>query len=116
MQAGLTPAQKARYTDFLGPIIDHNFRQQPGAGRAFAEMTAGLTEELAANTARLLAFRRSDVPLLLIWGKLDPYLHVSVAEYMRSQAKSAALHVLDAGHWPQIDAPAAVARIMLAAD
>jgi pimeloyl-ACP methyl ester carboxylesterase len=114
MQNGLTDAQKARYTDFLGPIIDNNFRQRPGAGPAFAQMTYQLTDEIAANTARLLEFRRSDVPLLLIWGKYDPYLHVSVADYMRSQAKNAALHVLEAGHWPQIDAAACVARIMLA--
>jgi pimeloyl-ACP methyl ester carboxylesterase len=114
MQAGLTEAQKARYTDFLGPIIDGNFRQQPGAGPAFAQMTYQLTDEVAGNTARLLEFRRTEVPLLLIWGRSDPYLHVSVAEYMRSQARNAVLHVIEAGHWPQIDAAAEVARIMLA--
>ena len=75
-------------------------------------MTYLLSDEVAANTARLLEFRRSDVPLLLIWGKYDPYLHVSVAEYMRSQARNSAL--LEAGHWPQIDAAADVARILLA--
>ena len=116
MQAGLTEAQKARYTDFLGPIIDNNFRQRPSAGPAFAQMTYQLSNEVAANMARLLEFRRSDVPLLLIWGKSDPYLHVSVAEYMRSQARNAALHVLEAGHWPQIDAAADVARVMLASE
>jgi haloalkane dehalogenase len=114
MQAGLTESQKTRYTDFLGPIIDDNFRQRPSAGPAFAQMTYQLTDEVAANTARLIEFRRSEVPLLLIWGKADPYLHVTVADYMRSQARNAALHVLDAGHWPQIDAAAEVARIMLA--
>jgi pimeloyl-ACP methyl ester carboxylesterase len=114
MQAGLTESQKTRYTDFLGPIIDDNFRQRPSAGPAFAQMTYQLTDEVAANTARLIEFRRSDVPLLLIWGKADPYLHVTVADYMRSQARNAAFHVLDAGHWPQIDAAAEVARIMLA--
>jgi pimeloyl-ACP methyl ester carboxylesterase len=114
MQADLTEAQRARYRDFLGPIIDNNFRQQPGAGPAFAQMTHQLTDEVAANTARLLEFRRSAVPLLLIWGKFHPYLHVSVADYMRSQARNAALHVLEAGHWPQIDASSEVARIMLA--
>jgi haloalkane dehalogenase len=113
MQVGLTEAQTARYTEFLGPIIDHNFRQQPSAGPAFAQMTYQLTDEVAANTARLVEFRRSDVPLLLIWGRSDPYLHVTVAEYLRSQARHAALHGLDAGHWPQIDEPAAVARILL---
>ena len=114
MQADLKESQKTRYKEFLGPLIDNNFRQQPSAGPAFAQMTYQLKDEVAANTARLIEFRRSGVPLLLIWGKADPYLHVTVAEYMRSQARNAALHVLDAGHWPQIDEPADVARIMLA--
>ena len=80
------------------PIVDKNSTQQP----AFGQMTYQLFDEIAANTARLPDFRRSDVPLLLIWGKADPYLYVTVADYMRSQARNAALHTLDAGHWPQI--------------
>jgi len=86
MQVGLTEAQKAHYTQFLGPIIDNNFRQRPSAGPAFAQMTYQYSDEIAANTARLADFRRSDVPLLLIWGKSDPYLHVTVAEYSLKQA------------------------------
>ena len=43
----------------------------------------------------------------------NPYLHVSVAEHLKSQAKNAAIHVLEAGHWPQIDEAADTARIML---
>jgi pimeloyl-ACP methyl ester carboxylesterase len=113
MMLGLTPAQKARYTDLLGPIIDANFRQSPSAGNAFAQMTHQLSDEVAANTSRLLELRRSEIPIFLIWGKFDPYLHVSVAEYMKSQAKAGVLHVLDAGHWPQIDSAAEVAQIML---
>ena len=31
MQVSLTEAQKAHYTQFLGPIIDNNFRQRPSA-------------------------------------------------------------------------------------
>jgi haloalkane dehalogenase len=79
----------------------------------FAQMTSQLSDEIAANTARLVEFRRSDVPLLLIWGKADPYLHLSVAEHMRSQARLSSLHALEAGHWPQIDAGAETARTML---
>jgi pimeloyl-ACP methyl ester carboxylesterase len=109
----LKETQREHYLEFLGPIIDDNFRQQPSAGPAFAQMTYQLTDEIVANTARLPELRRSDVPLLLIWGKADPYLHVSVAEHLRSQARIAALHVIEAGHWPQIDAAAEVARIML---
>ena len=77
-------------------------------------MTYQLTDEIAATKARMIEFRRSDVPLLLIWGKGDPYLHLTVAEHLRSQARNASLHALDAGHWPQIDAATEVARIMLA--
>ena len=72
MQVGLTEAQKAHYTQFLGPIIDNNFRQRPSAGPAFAQMTYQYSDEIAANTARLADFRRSAVPLLLIWGNPTP--------------------------------------------
>jgi pimeloyl-ACP methyl ester carboxylesterase len=114
MQVGMNEAQKARYNEFLGPIVDKNFTQRPSAAPAFAQMTYQLFDELAANTARLSDFRRSDVPLLLIWGKADAYLHVSVAEHIRSQAKHASVHAIEAGHWPQIDDAAETARIMLA--
>ena len=110
----MTETQKVRYNEFLGPIVDKNFTQRPSAASAFAQMTYQLFDEMAANTARLSDFRRSDLPLLLIWGKADPYLHVSVAEHLKSQAKNASVHALEAGHWPQIDAAADTARIMLA--
>jgi len=115
MQVGMTEAQKARYNEFLGPIVDKNFTQRPSAAPAFAQMTYQLFDEVAANTARLSDFRRSDLPVLLIWGKADPYLHVTVAEHLRSQAKNASIHALEAGHWPQIDEAVDTARIMLAA-
>ncbi len=110
---GLSESQAIHNREFLGRIIDDNFRQQPSAALAFAQMTAQLHEQIAIDTGRLLEFRRSNVPLLLIWGDADPYLHVSVAEYLRSNAKEAKLFSLHAGHWPQIDAAADVARIML---
>jgi haloalkane dehalogenase len=114
MQVGMTETQKARYNEFLGPIVDKNFTQRPSAAAAFAQMTYQLFDELAANAARLSDFRRSDLPLVLIWGKADPYLHVTVAEYLKAQAKYASIHALEAGHWPQIDEAGETARIMLA--
>jgi pimeloyl-ACP methyl ester carboxylesterase len=115
-RAGMTEAQKKNYNEFIVPIVNKNFTQRPSAGPAFAQMTYELFDEVAANTARLSDFRRSDLPLLLIWGNSDPYLHVTVADYLRSQAKNAAIHVLEAGHWPQIDEAAAIARIMVASE
>jgi haloalkane dehalogenase len=113
-RAGMTEAQKTNYNEFIVPIVDKNFTQRPSAGSAFAQMTYQLFDEVAANTARLPDLRRSHLPLLLIWGKSDPYLHVGVAEHLKSQARNATIHALDAGHWPQIDEPADIARIMLA--
>ena len=113
MLGDAAPAQKARYQDLLGPLIDQNFRQQPSAAPAFAQMTSQLTDEIAANTARLVELRRSSVPFRLIWGRNDPYLHVSTAEALRSQMRNGTLHALEAGHWPQIDAAEETARIML---
>ena len=110
----MTEAHKARYKEILVPIVDGNFAQRPSAAPAFGQMTYQLFDEIAANTARLPDLRRSDLPLLLIWGKADPYLHVSVAEHLKSQARNATIHAFDAGHWPQIDEPADIARIMLA--
>jgi haloalkane dehalogenase len=113
-RAGMTEAQKKNYNEFIVPIVDKNFTQRPSAGPAFAQMTYQLFDEVAANTARLPDLRRSHLPLLLTWGKSDPYLHASVAEHLKSQARNATIHAFDAGHWPQIDEPADIARIMLA--
>ena len=112
---GLSDDQKRRYYGFLGPLIDANFRQQPSAAVAFAHMTGQLHGEVAANTARLTELRRAHASFLMIWGKEDPYLHATVAEHIASQVKHADVHLLTAGHWPQIDNAAEVARIMLGA-
>ena len=112
--ADAAPAGQARYQELLGPLIDANFRQQPSAAPAFASMVAQLPAEIAANTGRLVELRRSLVPFTFIWGRNDPYLHLSAAEFMRAQFRDGTLHALDAGHWPQIDAAAEVARILLA--
>lgn len=115
MQQGMQASQREHYDAFLGPIIDHNFRQRPGAGPAFAQMTHQLSDEIAANTARLTDFRRSNLPFVFIWGKADPYLHPSVADFMCAQAKNGSVHVVEAGHWPQVDDAGEVARLMLSA-
>jgi pimeloyl-ACP methyl ester carboxylesterase len=113
MQTGMSESQQAHYEEFLGPIVDKNFTQRPSAAAAFAQMTYQLFDEIAANTQRLPDFRRMETPLQLIWGQADAYLNLSVAEDLRSQARNATLHTLAAGHWPQIDEAAQVARIMI---
>jgi haloalkane dehalogenase len=87
--------------------------QQPSSGPAFAQMTAQFFEELDRNAKRLPELEALDIPFNLIWGKADPYLTASMAEEMRSHLKQSSLHVVPAGHWPQLDEPEQVAKVML---
>ncbi|HTR10903.1 MAG TPA: hypothetical protein VMJ11_30480 [Paraburkholderia sp.] len=72
---------------------------------ALAQITHQQPDEVIANTARMVEFRCSSIRVLLICGKADPDLYVSVAPHIQSQGKNVSLHAIDAGHWPQIDAP-----------
>lgn len=112
-QASLSPDQRAHYAAFLGPIIDENFSKHPSSGPAFAQMTGQLFGEIARNTARLTELEELDVPFKLIWGGTDPYLNTDVAADLQSHLKRCSLHVVEAGHWLQIDAPVTVAALML---
>lgn len=112
-QEHLTEDQKAYYSEFLGPIIDGNFRNQPSSGPAFAQMTSQLFEELAKNTKRVNKMWALDIPVKLIWGETDPYLNYGIAKHLQLLLKRTSLHVLPAGHWLQIDIPDQVAAVML---
>ncbi|MFC3846079.1 alpha/beta fold hydrolase [Paenibacillus sp. MAH-36] len=66
LQEYLKEDQKEFYARFLGPLIDANFRNQPGSGPAFAKMTSQLFEELAKNTKRINKMWANDIPVKLI--------------------------------------------------
>ncbi|MFJ8488825.1 alpha/beta fold hydrolase [Streptomyces sp. NPDC094038] len=114
-RAGLADDEQAEYEQFLGPIIDENFRRH-GAGPAFAQMTSQLLPEVARNDQRLVEVERLDVPFRLIWGAEDPYLNVEVAEDLAGHLRAVTTTILKgAGHWPQIDRPGEVAQALLSA-
>jgi haloalkane dehalogenase len=111
----LPEKHKATFESVLAPIINNNFNfgEAAGSGPAFAQMTAQVFEEVSRNTERLHQLEALDVPVKIIWGDADLALNVGVAEDLQSHAKNASLHVLSAGHWPQIDEPDQVAKVML---
>jgi len=114
-RAALDSDKRAGYDDFLGPLIDENFRQQPGAGPAFGQMTAQTRAEIARNDQRLADLAHLDIPFRLIWGAEDPYLNTGVAESLAGHLRTVETTVLSgAGHWPQIDQPREVAHALLA--
>jgi pimeloyl-ACP methyl ester carboxylesterase len=49
------------------------------------------------------------VPTLVIWGDHDPYITPNFAEHFGAQHVH---HFPDAGHWPQVEKPAEVARLL----
>jgi pimeloyl-ACP methyl ester carboxylesterase len=55
-----------------------------------------------------------DLPVLVVWGRHDPYLPVRYAECQRNVFPRAQIVVLDdSGHWPYADDPDEVARILV---
>ena len=111
----LPEKHKETFESVLAPIINNNFNfgKAAGSGPAFAQMTAQVFEEVGRNTERLPELEALDVPVRIIWGDTDLALNTGVAEDFRSHLKNATLHVLSAGHWPQIDEPEQVAREVL---
>src|SRR5277367_1362509 len=111
----LPEKHKATFESMLAPIINNNFNfgKAAGSGPAFAQMTAQVFEEVGRNTERLPQLEAPDVPVKMVWGDTDLALNTGVAKDLQSHLKNAALHVLSAGHWPQIDEPDQVAKVML---
>jgi haloalkane dehalogenase len=109
----LSDDQSAYFATFLGPIINDTFMKQPSSGPAFVQMTSHILEEVTRNTKRIPEMEALDMPIKLIWGGNDPYLSTDVAKDFRSHLKQSSLHVIPAGHWLQVDAPAQVAKEML---
>ncbi len=111
--ASLSPAQRAHFESFIGPLIADNFLRQPGAGPAFAQMTAQFYAELARNSGRLDEVAALDMPVKVIWGTADPYLATPMGEERAKRFKHGSFHPVAAGHWLQSDEPAQVAKEIL---
>jgi haloalkane dehalogenase len=109
----LAAKHKAHYDAFLGPLIESNFRVD-GAGPAFVQITAQFFAELERNTAVVPDLGRFETPVKIIWGENDPYLTVEHGRMLASSLRNASFRSLQAGHWLQLDEPAAVAADMLA--
>ena len=109
----LSEDQSAYFATFLGPIVNDSFTKQPSSGPAFPQMTSQLYEEVTRNTKRLPEMEALDTPIKLIWGGNDSYFSTDVGEDFRSHLKHSSLHVIQAGHWLQVDAPEQVAKEML---
>ena len=112
-KAESTPAQKRVIDEVVRPIIMENFSQTPSTTSAFAKIVGALLPQITQNTALIPQLKELSVPCSIIWGKTDTYLNVGVAEDFAATFKGASLHLLDGGHWPQLDVPKEVGRLLL---
>jgi len=112
----------------FGLLVRHgNPRGLPRAfvDRVYADLDRGTkrailalyraTDDPAGDSVRLgAALRPLDRPTLVIWGRYDPYLPVTLAGRQREWFPSARVEVLDgSGHWPFADDPERTERLVL---
>ena len=69
------------------------------------------TEDMSAVAAML---RKLDLPSVVVWGVHDRYVPVEFADTNKEALPRATVHRIEkAGHWPFIDRPDEVARVLL---
>jgi haloalkane dehalogenase len=113
-EKGVPQAQIDVIDKLVRPIILNNFAQQPSAGPAFAALAADLRPQISVNNQQVAKLGSLDIPVTIVWGDSDVYLNVEVARDLAGHFKKASVHVLGAGHWPQLDLPEQVGRYLLA--
>ena len=113
-EIGVSQAQIDVIDKLVQPLIFDNFAQQPSAGPAFAALAADLRPQIAFNNQQVAKLGGLDIPTTFIWGKSDAYLNVGVAHDLAGHFKGGSVHLLDAGHWPQLDLPMEVGGYLLA--
>jgi haloalkane dehalogenase len=109
----LPKSQQTRFLATVVPIMNANMSGERSSRFAFSQMTEQLFPEVRKNTARLRQLGTLNVPATFIWGQHDPYLVTGVARDLSHYFRSPKLEILTAGHWPQLDVPRDVGRLVL---
>jgi 2-hydroxy-6-oxonona-2,4-dienedioate hydrolase len=87
----------------------------PDALPAIRAWTAALFGDLDSQDRQIARGQLAclDIPVRLVFGALDPYLSPDLAAHLAGLFPKAGLHLVDgASHWPQWDAPEAVAELI----
>jgi pimeloyl-ACP methyl ester carboxylesterase len=89
-------------------VIDH-FDQ--GTQRAILRLYRSSPPEVLAAAGTQLG--RLRMPALVVWGMTDPYIPGRFAqEYARALGGADLVELPDAGHWPWLDRPEVVDRVV----
>ena len=98
------------------PLLYEQFAATPSAKPAFFGLNAdlrGATRSRAGAEPEMRAFER---PVRIVFGEADPYLNAGVARHFHGLFPNSELFLLpEARHFPQLDEPEEVARLILQA-
>jgi pimeloyl-ACP methyl ester carboxylesterase len=99
-------------SSFIDGIVRHY--RDSGTRRAALRYYRA-TPDLGAVTERAArSLLDANPPTLVIWGARDPYVPVRYAEVQRQFFPRAQIEILqDSGHWPFVDDPEGVARVLV---
>jgi pimeloyl-ACP methyl ester carboxylesterase len=98
---------------FPQPMADESWpHYDQGTQRAILQLYRASPEDALARAG--LDLGRIDCPALVVWGDRDRYLPSAFADAYADALGGAAdvLHLHDAGHWPWLERPDAVDRIV----
>lgn len=94
--------------EWIDSVIEH-FDQ--GTQRAILRLYRSSPPEVLEQAGEGLG--RLSVPALVVWGMKDPYLPARFARaYAQALPRAELVELPDAGHWPWLDRPEAIDRIV----
>lgn len=96
---------------FVDQMYDH---YDAGTRRAVLRLYRATGDVTGLSRQMLPALADLRCPVLVIWGRHDPYIGADYAGRQREAFPGAEIHVLeDSGHWPFVDNPEAVRALLL---
>lgn len=97
--------------EFIDEMYDNFDRRTKAAVLDLYRDARSISDDAAILAPTLAAV---DLPSLVVWGVGDSYLGSELAERQKEAFPSAEVHLLpDSGHWPFIDDPATVTRLLV---
>jgi pimeloyl-ACP methyl ester carboxylesterase len=96
------------------PLLYRQFEDDPSTLRPFLRLNADLNAAVLANTDRTSELQSFSAPVRTAFGEHDEYLSPLQGRVLAAQfPRSDAFAVTGTGHFPQLDAPAEVADLIL---
>jgi len=96
------------------PLLYEQFAETQSTREAFFSLNADLWETIRSRSCAEPEMRAFGRPVRIVFGEADPYLNAGVARHFHGLFPDSELFLLPgARHFPQLDEPKEVARLIL---